>query len=65
MTCLIESLKKGPVMIMTLKCETEFPKALKETVNQLQSDMEKLVSELSVQGDLIATKDEQIANLLK
>jgi hypothetical protein len=29
MTSLIESLKKGPVMIMTLKCETEFPKALK------------------------------------
>jgi hypothetical protein len=27
--------------------------------------MEKLVSELSVQGDLIVTKDEQIANLLK
>jgi hypothetical protein len=27
--------------------------------------MEKLVSELSVQGDLIATKDEQIANLPK
>jgi hypothetical protein len=29
MTNLIESLKKGIVMIMTLKCETEFPKALK------------------------------------
>jgi hypothetical protein len=27
--------------------------------------MEKLVSELSVQGDLIKTKDEQIADLLK
>jgi hypothetical protein len=27
--------------------------------------MEKLVSELSDQGDLIKTKDEQIANLLK
>jgi hypothetical protein len=27
--------------------------------------MEKLASELSVQGDLIATKDEQIANLQK
>jgi hypothetical protein len=26
---LIESLKKGPVMTMTLKCETKFPKALK------------------------------------
>jgi hypothetical protein len=29
MTNLIESLQKGPVMIMTLKCEIEFPKALK------------------------------------
>jgi hypothetical protein len=29
MMSLIESLKKGPVMIMTVKCETEFPKALK------------------------------------
>jgi hypothetical protein len=27
--------------------------------------MEKLVSELSVQGELIKNKDEQIANLLK
>jgi hypothetical protein len=27
--------------------------------------MEKLVSKLSVQGDLITTKDEQIANLQK
>jgi hypothetical protein len=27
--------------------------------------MEKLVSELSVQEDLIKTKDEQISNLLK
>jgi hypothetical protein len=27
--------------------------------------MEKLVSELSVQGDLNKTKDEQITNLLK
>jgi hypothetical protein len=34
-------------------------------MSQLQSDMEQLVSELSVQGDLIKTKDEQIANLLK
>jgi hypothetical protein len=29
MTNLIGSLKKGPVMTMTLKSETEFPKALK------------------------------------
>jgi hypothetical protein len=29
MTNLIESLQKEPVMTMTLKCETKFPKALK------------------------------------
>jgi hypothetical protein len=29
MTILTESIMKGPVMIMTLKSETEFPKALK------------------------------------
>jgi hypothetical protein len=29
MTSLTESIMKGPVMIMTLKSETEFPKALK------------------------------------
>jgi hypothetical protein len=38
---------------------------LKETISQLHGDMEKLVSELSVQGDLIKTKDEKITNLLK
>jgi septal ring factor EnvC (AmiA/AmiB activator) len=48
-----------------LKEEKEDTTALKETVNQLQSDMEQLVSELRVQGDLIKTKDEQIANLQK
>jgi hypothetical protein len=48
-----------------LKEEKEDTTALKETKNQLQGDMEKLVSELSVQGDLIKNKDEQIANLQK
>jgi septal ring factor EnvC (AmiA/AmiB activator) len=48
-----------------LKEEKEDTTALKETMSQLQSDLEKLVSELSVQGDLIKTKDEQITNLLK
>jgi hypothetical protein len=38
---------------------------VKTTINQLQGDMEKLESELSVQGDLIKTKEEQIANLQK
>jgi septal ring factor EnvC (AmiA/AmiB activator) len=48
-----------------LKEEKEDTTTLKETMNQLQDDMEKLVSELSVQQDLITTKDEQIANLQK
>jgi septal ring factor EnvC (AmiA/AmiB activator) len=48
-----------------LKEEKEDTTTLKETINQLQGDMEKLESELSVQRDLIKTKDEQITNLLK
>jgi septal ring factor EnvC (AmiA/AmiB activator) len=48
-----------------LKEEKEDTTTLKETINQLQGDMEKLVSELRVQGDLIKTKDEQITNLMK
>jgi hypothetical protein len=48
-----------------LKEEKEDTTILKATISQLQGDMEKLVSELSVQRDLIATKDEQITNLLK
>jgi predicted nuclease with TOPRIM domain len=48
-----------------LKEEKKDTTTLKETINQLQGDMEKLVSELSVQGDLIKTKEEQITNLLK
>jgi hypothetical protein len=48
-----------------LKEEKEDTATLKETIDQLQGDMEKLVFELSVQGDLITTKDEQITNLQK
>jgi hypothetical protein len=48
-----------------LKEEKEDTTALKETISQIQSDMEQLVSELSVQGDLIKTKDGQIAKLKK
>jgi hypothetical protein len=48
-----------------LKEEKEDTTTLKETMNRLQGDEEKLASELSVQGDLIKTKDEQITNLLK
>jgi hypothetical protein len=39
--------------------------ALKTTISQLQGDMEKMISELGDQGDLIKTKYEQITNLLK
>jgi predicted nucleic acid-binding Zn-ribbon protein len=48
-----------------LKEEKEDTTALKTTISQLQGDTEKLESELSVQEDLIRTKDEQIANLQK
>jgi peptidoglycan hydrolase CwlO-like protein len=48
-----------------LKEEKEDTTALKATISQLQGDMEKMVSELSVQGDPIKTKDEQITKLLK
>jgi DNA anti-recombination protein RmuC len=36
-----------------LKKEKEDTTTLKETISQLQGDMEKLISELSVQRDLI------------
>jgi hypothetical protein len=48
-----------------LKEEKEDTTALKATISQLQGDMEKLVSELSVREDLIKTMEEQITNLLK
>ena len=35
MTALIEALKIGPVMTMTLECETEFPRALKDNMKSL------------------------------
>jgi Holliday junction resolvase len=48
-----------------LQEEKEDTTALKETISPRQSDMEQLVSKLSVQGDLNKTKNEQIANLKK
>jgi septal ring factor EnvC (AmiA/AmiB activator) len=48
-----------------LKEEKEDTTTLKETINQLQGDMEKLVSELSVQGHLIKNKEKKITNLQK
>ena len=35
MSPLIESNNKGPVMTMTLECETEFPRALKDNMKKL------------------------------
>jgi bacterioferritin (cytochrome b1) len=52
-------------MQQDLKEEKEDTTTLKATISQLQGDMVKLVSELSVQEDLIKTKEEQIANLQK
>jgi hypothetical protein len=48
-----------------LKEEKEDTAALKETISQLQIDMVHLGFELSIQGDLIAAKVDQIANLKK
>jgi hypothetical protein len=48
-----------------LKEEKEDTSALEETISQLQSDMVLLAFELSVQGDLITTRDDQIADLKK
>jgi hypothetical protein len=48
-----------------LKEEKEDTTALKKTISQLQSDKVQLAFELSVQGDLITTKDDQIADLKK
>ena len=42
MTSLIESLKKGPVMTMTLQCETDFPKALNDNMKSLGFEGEAL-----------------------
>ena len=42
MTNLIESIKKVPVMTMTLQCETEFPKALKDNMKSLGYEGEEL-----------------------
>jgi hypothetical protein len=45
--------------------EKEDTTALMETIIQLQRDMVQLSFELSVQGDLITTKDDQIIDLKK
>ena len=36
MANLNESIKKGPMMTMTLKCDTEFPKALKNIMESME-----------------------------
>jgi cob(I)alamin adenosyltransferase len=53
------------ILSMASKKKKEDTTTLKETINQLQGDMEQLGSELSNQGDLIKIKNEQISNLLK
>jgi hypothetical protein len=43
-----ESIKKGPVMTMTLKCETEFPKALKNIMLSMGMEGEAIYEEFPV-----------------
>jgi hypothetical protein len=43
-----ESVKKGPIMTMTLKCETEFPKALKNIMLSMGMQGEALYKGLPV-----------------
>jgi hypothetical protein len=48
MTSLIKFLQKRPVMIMTLKCETEFPKALKNLMLSMGMQGEAVYKEFPV-----------------
>jgi hypothetical protein len=43
-----ESIKKGPVMIMTLNCEIEFPKALKNLMLSMGMPGEAIYKGFSV-----------------
>ena len=51
MTNLIESLKKGPVMTMTLQCETDFPRALKDNMNSLVFEGEAIYKGFPFMGE--------------
>ena len=51
MTSLIESIKKGPVMTMTLECETEFPRALKDDMKSLGYEGEAIYKGFPFMGE--------------
>jgi hypothetical protein len=48
MTSIHESIKKGPMMTMTLKCETNFPKALKNLMLSMGMQGEAVYKEFPV-----------------
>jgi hypothetical protein len=52
MTSLIKFLQKRPVMIMTLKCETEFPKALKNLMLSMGMQGEAVYKEFPVTDEV-------------
>jgi hypothetical protein len=51
MTIIHESINKGPVMNMTLKCETEFPKALKNLMLSMGMQGEAVYKGFSVMDE--------------
>ena len=51
MTSLIESIKEGPVMTMTLKCDTEFPKALKNIMESMRLKGETMYKGFPVEDE--------------
>jgi hypothetical protein len=51
MTSLHESIKKGPVMTMTLKSETEFPKALRNLMLSMGMQGETVYNGFSVMDE--------------
>ena len=51
MTTLMEAIKKGPVMTMTLQCETEFPRALKDNMKSLGFEGEAVYKGFPFMGE--------------
>ena len=47
----MEAIKKGPVMIMTLQCETEFPRALKDNMKSLGFEGEAVYKGFPFMGE--------------
>ena len=51
MTSLMESIKKGPVMTMTLHFETDFPRALKDNMKSLGYEGEAIYKGFPFMGE--------------